>query len=166
MTVFHHTGSVVVFLIWIWVLGCAAPDSRRRYAEHQRIESAVSHLDVLYMAYLQGDVQAARSNLLAAIKYMDDTPVGNLRDALPISYQRLSVLERKCGNLKEADTYLQRAKDASSEILRRMGKPETYIAEVMTELTSAEVEKEVLRWDGHYTNGNGPRYLRMIETPR
>jgi hypothetical protein len=111
-------------------------------------EQAIDYLDSLYNRYLKEDVKGARAALIEACVYMKKSPIPESKGGLVLGYARLSVLEERAGNPKEAEMYYQRAKRCLKS------NPDAF--------TREECRTIVTHWDETYTKKAGPRYMQLL----
>lgn len=108
-------------------------------------EAATVYLDGLYMRYLREDVNGARAAMIEACAYIKKSPIPELKkEALILSYGRLSVLEERAGNSQAAELYYTRARSLAHAFTRE------------------ECRKIITHWDETYTKKAGPRYAQLL----
>jgi hypothetical protein len=93
-------------------VGCESKQPTPKSREIPR-ESALMEIDRCYSNYVNGTVDIARTNLLAAANYLEKSSCFEEADRatmLWLEYSRLTVLENKVGNPDLAEVYLMKAK--------------------------------------------------------
>jgi len=136
----------------------------RSAGKHER-DRAVSTLDEMYASYLSGNIVEARSNLLKGIAFIHENSVRipELRGALPVSYARLSLLERKAGNEALAIISFEKSRYWRMIEHQKVGlKPEEIVSSYNS-VTQEDSDYEVLQWDKTHSKGVGPAYLKQLK---
>ena len=140
--------------------GCSADQSRNE-AKREFIREG----DRLFIPYMTGDLEQARQGLKQTISHYEESSVLDSKtraEFLELDYDRLYVLEKRCGNQNAADIALIKARYWRTRSLELNGV--TGAEEVATESLDTP-EKRMKRVDD-FDKGDGktgPKYLQYIE---
>jgi hypothetical protein len=162
-----HQQSIILHLLTLiaaagLLIGCKTGPGAKDTTKER--DQAVSALDQMYAKYLSGTIMDARLNMLKAIAFIHDNSerIPELKGALPVSYARLSLLERKAGHEALSRIYFEKSRYwriVEQEKLQL--KPEEIISNYDF-VTRDESDKYALEWDKKWTKGVGPAYLNGL----